>query len=190
MTQTSYWTATAFAAVSKEPEPKEPEPEPKEPVTLYNYDGSMYTGHVNENGAKHGQGTLKTEICISGVLGDENSHCMKWTEFTGNWDNGLMHGHGVMREVSSNDKGIGPSRVVYEGMWDNGVPAPAPSVTAPSVTAPSVTAPSCDNGESDNGESDRDSDSDSDNSDNNYDNHCESDDEDYRQLRFRGLGCG
>ena len=178
MAQTSsYWTATAFAAVSKEPEPKEP-------VTLYNYDGSMYTGHVNENGAKHGQGTLKTEICISGVLGDENSHCMKWTEFTGNWDNGLMHGHGVMREVSSNDKGIGPSRVVYEGMWDNGVPAPAPSVQAPSVTAPSVTAPSCDNGESE-------SDSDSDNSDdNNYDNHCESDDEDYRQLRFRGLGCG
>ena len=119
MTQSSYWTATAFAAVSKEPEP-----EPKEPVTLYNYDGSMYTGHVNENGAKHGQGTLKTEICISGVVGDENSHCVKWTEFTGNWDNGLMHGHGVMREVSSNDKGIGPSRVVYEGMWDNGVPAP------------------------------------------------------------------
>jgi hypothetical protein len=186
MTQ-SYWTATAFAAVSKEtkrflydePEPKEPEPKPKEPVTLYNYDGSMYAGYVNENGAKHGQGTLKTEICISGVVGDENSHCMKWTEFTGNWDNGLMHGHGVMREVSSNDKGIGPSRVVYEGMWDNGVPAPAPSVTAPSVTAPS-----CDNGESE-------SDSDSDNSDdNNYDNHCESDDEDYRQWRFHGMGCG
>ena len=117
MTQTSYWSATAFASVPVVTKPKEP-------VTLYNDDGSMYTGHVNENGAKHGQGTLKTEICVTGVVGDENSHCVKWTEFTGNWDNGLMHGHGVMREVSSNDMGIGPSRVVYEGMWDNGVPAP------------------------------------------------------------------
>jgi hypothetical protein len=119
MTQISYWTATAFASVPVVSKPKEP-------VTLYNDDGSMYTGHVNENGAKHGQGTLKTEICVTGVVGDENSHCVKWTEFTGNWDNGLMHGHGVMREVSSNDTGIGLIRVVYEGMWDNGVPAPAP----------------------------------------------------------------
>jgi len=170
-TQSSYWTATAFAAVSDNL--NEPEPEPKEPVTLYNDDGSMYTGHVNETGAKHGQGTLKTEIYITGVVGDENSHLAKWTEFAGNWCDGLMHGHGVMRNMSGN----GLIRVVYEGMWDNGVPAPAPSVQAPSVTAPS-----CDNGESE---------SDSDNSDdNNYDNHCESDDEDYRQLRFRGLGCG
>jgi hypothetical protein len=178
-TQSSYWTATAFAAVSDNL--NEPEPEPKEPVTLYNDDGSMYTGHVNENGAKHGQGTLKTEIYITGVVGDENSHLAKWTEFAGNWCDGLMHGHGVMRNMSGN----GPIRVVYEGMWDNGVPTPAPSVPAPSVPAPSVPAPSvpvpsCDNSESD--------------SDNNYesdsDNNYESDDEDYRQLRFRGLGCG
>ena len=164
-TQSSYWTATAFAAVSDNLNDNlnEPEPEPKEPVTLYNDDGSMYTGHVNENGAKHGQGTLKTEIYITGVVGDENSHLAKWTEFAGNWCDGLMHGHGVMRNMSGN----GPIRVVYEGMWDNGVPTPAPSVPAPSVPAPS-----CDNSESD--------------SDNNY----ESDDEDYRQLRFRGLGCG
>jgi hypothetical protein len=117
----SYWTATAFAAMPNAPAP-EPAPEPKEPVTLYNDDGSMYTGHVNENGAKHGQGTLKTEICISGVVGDENSHLMQWTDFTGNWDNGLMHGPGVMRKITSNDKGDGTSLVIYDGMWDNGVP--------------------------------------------------------------------
>jgi hypothetical protein len=117
--QSSYWTATAFAAVSDNL--NEPEPEPKEPVTLYNDDGSMYTGHVNETGAKHGQGTLKTEIYITGVVGDENSHLAKWTEFAGNWCDGLMHGHGVMRNMSGN----GPIRVVYEGMWDNGVPAPS-----------------------------------------------------------------
>jgi hypothetical protein len=115
MTQISYWTATAFASVPVVSKPKEP-------VTLYNDDGSMYTGHVNENGAKHGQGTLKTEICVTGVVGDENSHCVKWTEFTGNWDNGLMHGPGVMRKITSNDKGDGTSLVIYDGMWDNGAP--------------------------------------------------------------------
>jgi hypothetical protein len=113
MTTQDYWTATAFAANESI--------KPREPVTLYDEDGSMYTGYVNENGAKHGQGTLRTGIYITGVVGDENSHLMKWTEFTGNWDNGLMHGHGVMRQMSGN----GVNQVVYEGMWDNGVPAPA-----------------------------------------------------------------
>lgn len=113
MTTTDYWTATAFAAKESI--------KPREPVTLYDEDGSMYTGYVNENGAKHGQGTLRTAIYITGVVGDENSHLMKWTEFAGNWDNGLMHGHGVMRQMSGN----GVNQVVYEGMWDNGVPAPS-----------------------------------------------------------------
>jgi hypothetical protein len=120
MTQTTcneYWTATAFAVTSDVSDDK-----PKEPVTLYSDDGSMYTGHVNEYGAKHGQGTFKTEIYITGVVGDENSHLMKWTEFTGNWDNGLLHGHGIMRQMCGN----GTHKVIHEGLWDNGVPTPTP----------------------------------------------------------------
>ena len=105
-----YWTATAMATTS----PTRTRP----PVTIYGEDGSMYQGHVNEQGEKHGQGTLKTEIYITGVVGDENSHLMKWTEFSGNWHNGLMHGHGVMRNMSGN----GANQIVHDGMWDNGVP--------------------------------------------------------------------
>jgi hypothetical protein len=104
---TNYWTATAMAAM----------PMPKAPITIYGEDGSMYTGFVNENGEKHGQGTFKTEIYISGIVGDENSHLAKWTEFEGQWCNGLLHGQAVMREMS--DKGV--VRVVHDGMWDTGV---------------------------------------------------------------------
>ena len=115
MTQEYYWTATAYAsafdAAMNNPNPK--------PVTLYGDDGSMYTGFVNEHGEKHGQGTFKTEIYISGIVGDDNnSHLSKWTEFEGQWDNGLLHGHGVMRKMS--DKGV--VKVVHDGMWDTGVP--------------------------------------------------------------------
>jgi len=117
MTQDAYWTATAYAALS---DIKITQPiKPKEPVTLYSDDGSMYTGHVNEHGAKHGQGTFRTAIYITGVVGDDNSHLMKWTEYTGNWDNGLLHGHGVQRKMSGN----GVLEVVHDGIWDNGVPA-------------------------------------------------------------------
>jgi hypothetical protein len=77
----------------------------------------MYTGFVNENGEKHGQGTFRTAIYISGIVGDENSHLSKWTEYSGNWHAGLLHGHGVMREMS--DKGV--VNVVHDGMWDMGV---------------------------------------------------------------------
>ena len=89
----------------------------KTPITIYQDDGSMYEGFVNERGEKHGQGKFKTAICISGVVGDENSHLAKWTEFEGQWCNGVLHGQGVMREMS--DKGV--VRVVHDGMWDTGV---------------------------------------------------------------------
>ena len=101
-----YWTATAMSATQKDP------------ITIHSEDGSMYQGHVNEQGEKHGQGTLKTEIYITGVVGNDNSHLMKWTEFSGNWVNGLMHGYGIMRKMSGN----GVTQVVHHGMWDNGVP--------------------------------------------------------------------
>ena len=120
---TDYWTATAEAASNQ--------PKPKEPVTLYSDDGSMYQGHVNEDGEKHGQGTLKTGIYITGVVGDENSHLMKWTEFSGNWLNGVMHGTGVMRKMSGNGDVI----VVHDGVWSNGVPIINP--TAP-VRVPEI----------------------------------------------------
>lgn len=100
-----YWTATAVAST-------------KAPVRIYNEDGSMYEGCVNELGEKHGAGIFKTAIYISGVVGDDNSHLAKWTEFEGEWCNGLLHGQGVMREMS--DKGV--IRVAHDGMWDNGVP--------------------------------------------------------------------
>lgn len=106
-----YWTATALATVADVAAQKEP-------VTLYEDDGGMYEGHVNEHGAKHGQGTLKTAIFITGVVGDDNSHLIRWTEFSGNWDNGRLHGPGVMRKMSGN----GVIQVVYDGMWRNGVP--------------------------------------------------------------------
>ena len=104
-----YWTATAMAATN---------PKTKTPVTLHDEDGSVYQGHVNEYGAKHGQGTLKTAIYMSGVVGDDNSHLMKWTEYTGNWCNGLLHGQGVMRKMCGN----GVIQIVHDGMWDSGVP--------------------------------------------------------------------
>ena len=111
-----YWSATALATelatVAAVAAPQ------TEPVTLYEDDGGMYEGHVNEHGAKHGQGTLKTAIYITGVVGDENSHLMRWTEYSGNWDNGRLHGPGVMRKMSGN----GVIQVVYDGMWRNGVP--------------------------------------------------------------------
>ena len=59
------------------------------------------------------------DIYISGVVGDENSHLAKWTEFTGNWDNNLLHGHGTMRQMC----GDGTHKVIHDGLWDNGVPA-------------------------------------------------------------------
>jgi len=105
---TNYWNATAMAAM----------PMPKLPVTIHHDNGSMYQGFVNENGEKHGQGTFKTEIYISGIVGDDNSHLAKWTEMEGQWCNGLLHGQGIMREMS--DKGI--VRVVHDGIWDTGVP--------------------------------------------------------------------
>jgi hypothetical protein len=104
-TQQQYWTATAIAATQKDP------------ITIHGDDGT-YEGHVNQHGEKHGQGTLKTDIYITGVVGDDNSHLMRWTEFSGNWENGVMHGLGVMRKMSGN----GVTQVVYDGFWDNGVP--------------------------------------------------------------------
>lgn len=113
-----YWNATAFAAATAAAVADVAAAPQKDPVTLYEDDGGMYQGHVNEHGAKHGQGTLKTAIYITGLVGDENSHLMRWTEYSGNWDNGLLHGQGIMRHVFGN----GAFKVVHDGMWDNGVP--------------------------------------------------------------------
>ena len=135
-TTQEYWSATALATVAAVAAVAAPQKVPvtlyeddeddeddggmyeKVPVTLYEDDGGMYEGHLNEHGAKHGQGTLKTAIYITGVVGDENSHLMRWTEYSGNWDNGRLHGPGVMRKMSGNDV----IQVVYDGMWCNGVP--------------------------------------------------------------------
>jgi hypothetical protein len=46
------------------------------------------------------------------------------TEFEGQWCNGLLHGQGVMREMS--EKAV--IRVVHDGMWDTGVPVVEPVI--------------------------------------------------------------
>ncbi len=108
-----YWTATAVATAASS----------KPTVTLCDSDGNVYQGHVNDRGAKHGQGTLKTGFYITGNVGDETSHGVQWTEFSGNWNNGLMHGYGVMREMFCAEPGGEAQvvKVVYDGMWDSGV---------------------------------------------------------------------
>jgi len=95
----------------------------KPTVTLCDQDGNVYQGHVNDRGAKHGQGTLKTGFYITGNVGDVNSHGMQWTEFSGNWNDGLMHGYGVMREMfcAEPDGEEHVVKIVYDGMWDSGV---------------------------------------------------------------------
>ena len=113
-TYNDYWTATAMATQSMATQATQS----KTPVTIYGEDGSMYTGHVNECGAKHGQGTLKTAMYLYGCLGNDNSHVLRWTEYTGNWSNGVLHGQGIMRYMSSNEV----MQVVHDGMWSNGVP--------------------------------------------------------------------
>ena len=107
-TYSEYWAATAMAAT----------PKTKTPVTIYGEDGSMYVGHVNESGAKHGDGTLKTAMYLYGCMGDDNSHVLRWTEYTGNWSNGVLHGRGVMRRMAGNEV----IEVMHDGMWCNGVP--------------------------------------------------------------------
>ena len=110
-----YWTATAMAAAMAATNANV---KTKTPVTLYNEDGSMYVGHVNECGAKHGEGTLKTAMYLYGCMGDDNSHVLRWTEYTGNWCDGLLHGRGAMRYMSSNEV----MQVVHDGVWNHGVP--------------------------------------------------------------------
>ena len=111
---THYWTATAMAVTATTNKPT---------VTIYDDEtGSLYVGYVNARGEKHGQGTLKTSIYLTGIVGDNNSHLIKWTEFSGNWENGLMHGYGVMRNMSGNGVVQVHDGVVHDGMWSNGVP--------------------------------------------------------------------
>ena len=107
-TYSEYWNATAMAATNTKT---------KTPVTIYGEDGSMYVGHVNECGAKHGEGTLKTAMYLYGCMGDDNSHVLRWTEYTGNWCDGVLHGRGAMRYMSSNEV----MQVVHDGIWSHGV---------------------------------------------------------------------
>ena len=108
-----YWTATAMATAASS----------KPIVTLCDEDGNVYQGHVNDRGAKHGQGTLKTGFYITGNVGDENSHGMQWTEFSGNWNDGVMHGYGVKRQMfCAVPDGVEiVVSILYDGMWDSGV---------------------------------------------------------------------
>jgi hypothetical protein len=119
MTETitsNYWTATAAAAMNMTCGCGDGND--RRPITIRHDDGRVYHGHVNEHGEKHGQGTLKMDVCVTGTVGDEGSHTTRWTEFSGSWRNGVMHGYGVMRRMT--ERGV--DYVVHDGMWDDGVP--------------------------------------------------------------------
>ena len=112
-TTTDYWTATAMAAATAATMPCG-----GIPITIRHDDGRVYHGCVNEHGEKHGQGALKMDVCVTGTVGDEGSHTVRWTEYSGSWRNGVMHGYGVMRRMT--EKGV--DYVAHDGMWDDGVP--------------------------------------------------------------------
>ena len=123
----NYWTATAAAAMNMTCGGN--------PITIRHDDGRVYHGYVNEHGEKHGQGTLKMDVCVTGTVGDESSHTVRWTEFSGSWRNGVMHGYGVMRRMT--ERGV--DYVAHDGMWDDGVPIiHAPIIHAPIIHAPII----------------------------------------------------
>ena len=94
---------------------------------IFSYpDGSNYMGHMLD-GKRHGRGTLRTaafvygEMSVANYTSDEaadNAHLAKWHEYAGMWQNDKMHGHGVHVRKS----GDGGEIVVFEGIWENGVP--------------------------------------------------------------------
>lgn len=94
---------------------------------IFSYpDGSNYMGHMRD-GQRHGSGTLRTAAFVYGEMSaknytsDEaadNAHLAKWHEYAGMWQNDIMHGHGVHIRKS----GDGGEIVVFEGIWENGVP--------------------------------------------------------------------
>jgi hypothetical protein len=126
MNNADYWTATAAAAMNMTCG----DGNDRRPITIRHDDGRLYNGYVNEHGEKHGQGTLRMDVCVTGTVGDETSHTTRWTEFSGSWRNGVMHGHGVMRRMTEQ----GVDYVVHDGMWDNGVPI----IHAPIIHAPMI----------------------------------------------------
>jgi hypothetical protein len=127
MTETTnnadYWTLTASAAMNMTCGDGIP-------ITIRHDDGRVYHGCVNEHGEKHGQGTLKMDVCVTGTVGDESSHTVRWTEFSGSWRNGVMHGYGVMSRMTE----TGVDYVAHDGMWDDGVPI----IHAPIIHAPII----------------------------------------------------
>lgn len=97
----------------------------KEHIFSYS-DGSVYMGHMRD-GKRHGRGTLRTAAFVYGEMAaknytsdeaDDNAHLAKWHEYAGMWQNDKMHGHGVHVRKS----GDGGEILVFEGIWENGVP--------------------------------------------------------------------
>ena len=101
------------------------QPQDKEHIFSYS-DGSVYMGHMRD-GKRHGRGTLRTAAFVYGEMAavnytsDEaadNAHLAKWHEYAGMWQNDKMHGHGVHVRKS----GDGGEILIFEGIWENGVP--------------------------------------------------------------------
>ena len=128
--ETTAWLAEHDAqAVKKEAAPAAAAADEAELARqhVFSYpDGSNYMGHMRD-GKRHGCGTLRTAAFVYGEMSaknytsDEaadNAHLAKWHEYAGMWQNDKMHGHGVHVRKS----GDGGEIVVFEGIWENGVP--------------------------------------------------------------------
>jgi hypothetical protein len=91
---------------------------------IYSYeDGSVYMGMM-QNGLKHGSGTLRTAAFIYGAMGpissaeaEDNMHLVKWHEYTGEWQNDVMHGTGLHVMMH----GDGSKTILFDGVWTNGI---------------------------------------------------------------------
>lgn len=130
-----------------EREPKEMENENKEETEnaknreyIYSYpDGNVYMGHMCDNPnytgnnkeecfshLRHGRGTLRTPAFVDGMplknyTSDEaveNAKFAKWYEYAGTWEKDKLHGYGVHVQKT----GDGGEIVIFEGVWENGIP--------------------------------------------------------------------
>jgi hypothetical protein len=116
---------TAWFAEHEAEQTAKKEKENQEHIFSYS-DGSNYMGHMLD-GKRHGRGTLRTAAFVYGEMAavnytsDEaadNAHLAKWHEYAGMWRNDKMHGHGVHVRKS----GDGGEILIFEGIWENGVP--------------------------------------------------------------------
>ena len=84
-------------------------------------DRSCYIGEIRD-GKKNGHGVLSTSAFVYSAMHtrahSDNAHLEKWHEYTGNWVNDKLNGHGIHRQQCGNGKML----ILFDGLWINGVP--------------------------------------------------------------------